>query len=138
MPHRAQSALFLLGLGNASRPVLPPFASFPVQVALPTGSFNPVFNDIFSVPTAGGAQVFKNPRVPPRGSGASQGKGEAPTATCKDDEPGFIHVAIKYLPPVPRHAQANGRVERFNGRISEVLATTRFDSAQSLEETLSR
>ena len=29
-------------------------------------------------------------------------------------------------------------VERFNGRISEVLATTRFDSAQSLADTLSR
>ena len=30
------------------------------------------------------------------------------------------------------------QVERFNGRISEVLATTRFDAAQSLEDTLSR
>ena len=29
-------------------------------------------------------------------------------------------------------------VERFNGRISEVLATTRFDSAASLEATLTR
>jgi transposase InsO family protein len=29
-------------------------------------------------------------------------------------------------------------VERFNGRISEVLATTRFDAAQRLEDTLSR
>ncbi len=29
-------------------------------------------------------------------------------------------------------------VERFNGRISEVLATTRFDSAQRLADTLSR
>ena len=32
----------------------------------------------------------------------------------------------------------NSMVERFNGRISEVLATTRFDAAQSLEDTLSR
>ena len=32
----------------------------------------------------------------------------------------------------------NSMVERFNGRISEVLATTRFDSAQSLADTLSR
>lgn len=38
----------------------------------------------------------------------------------------------------PRHPQTNGMVERFNGRISEVLATTRFDSAQSLADTLSR
>ena len=34
--------------------------------------------------------------------------------------------------------QTNGMVERFNGRISEVLATTRFDAAQSLADTLSR
>ncbi len=38
----------------------------------------------------------------------------------------------------PRHPQTNGMVERFNGRISEVLATTRFDAAQSLADTLSR
>ncbi len=38
----------------------------------------------------------------------------------------------------PRHPQTNGMVERFNGRISEVLATTRFDSAQSLADTLGR
>jgi len=36
----------------------------------------------------------------------------------------------------PRHPQTNGMIERFNGRISEVLATTRFDSAKSLEQTL--
>ena len=29
-------------------------------------------------------------------------------------------------------------VGRFNGRISEVLATTRFDAAQRLEDTLRR
>ena len=46
---------------------------------------------------------------------------------------GIDHRLIK-----PRHPQTNGRVERFNGRISEVLATTHFDAAQSLEETLSR
>lgn len=38
----------------------------------------------------------------------------------------------------PRHPQTNGMVERFNGRISEVLATTRFDCAQDLEATLVR
>jgi transposase InsO family protein len=36
----------------------------------------------------------------------------------------------------PRHPQTNGMVERFNGRISEVLATNRFDSAWSLEQAL--
>jgi len=29
-------------------------------------------------------------------------------------------------------------IERFNGRIADVLATTRFDSSQSLAETLTR
>ena len=51
--------------------------------------------------------------------------------TC--DSHGIDHRLIK-----PRHPQTNGMVERFNGRISEVLATTRFDAAQSLEDTLSR
>ena len=36
----------------------------------------------------------------------------------------------------PRHPQTNGMVERFNGRIADVLATTRFDSAQNLADTL--
>ena len=31
---------------------------------------------------------------------------------------------------------ANGMVERFNGRISDVLKTNRFDSALDLEQTL--
>ncbi|PQJ96454.1 hypothetical protein CXB77_06255 [Chromatium okenii] len=36
----------------------------------------------------------------------------------------------------PSHPQTNGMVERFNGRIAEVVATTRFDSGKKLEETL--
>ena len=36
----------------------------------------------------------------------------------------------------PRHPQTNGRVERFNGRISEVLHQTRFASAAQLKATL--
>ena len=36
----------------------------------------------------------------------------------------------------PRHPQTNGMIERFNGRIAEVLNTTHFDSSQSLAETL--
>jgi transposase InsO family protein len=36
----------------------------------------------------------------------------------------------------PRHPQTNGMVERFNGRISEVLQQTRFASAAELEQTL--
>ncbi|BCL77050.1 IS481 family transposase [Jeongeupia sp. HS-3] len=38
----------------------------------------------------------------------------------------------------PRHPQTNGMVERFNGRISEVLATHRFQSGEDLAQTLQR
>ena len=38
----------------------------------------------------------------------------------------------------PRHPQTNGMIERFNGRISEVLATTRFRSGEHLHDTLTR
>jgi Integrase core domain len=36
----------------------------------------------------------------------------------------------------PRHPQTNGMVERFNGRISDIVNQTRFDSASELESTL--
>jgi transposase InsO family protein len=36
----------------------------------------------------------------------------------------------------PRHPQTNGMVERFNGRISEIVRQTRFASATELGETL--
>jgi transposase InsO family protein len=53
------------------------------------------------------------------------------------------HIEHRLIAPRPlRQAQGkpqtNGMVERFNGRISEVLATTRFDSAENLEQTLKR
>ena len=36
----------------------------------------------------------------------------------------------------PRHPQTNGMVERFNGRISDVVNQTRFHSAAELSDTL--
>jgi transposase-like protein/transposase len=36
----------------------------------------------------------------------------------------------------PRHPQTNGMVERFNGRIKDVIAQTRFTSADDLKKTL--
>ena len=36
----------------------------------------------------------------------------------------------------PRKPQTNGMVERFNGRIAEVVGQTRFESAKQLEDTL--
>lgn len=44
---------------------------------------------------------------------------------------GIDHRLIK-----PRHPQTNGMIERFNGRIAEVLKTTNFSSAHHLETTL--
>ncbi len=38
----------------------------------------------------------------------------------------------------PRRPQTNRMVERFNGRIADVLRTHRFDSSLSLEATLKR
>jgi transposase InsO family protein len=38
----------------------------------------------------------------------------------------------------PRTPQTNGMVERFNGRISDVLKTNHFNSAEDLEQTLLR
>ncbi len=38
----------------------------------------------------------------------------------------------------PGRAQTNGMVERFNGRISDVLATRRYVSSEDLEQTLKR
>jgi transposase InsO family protein len=49
-----------------------------------------------------------------------------------------VHHGIEHRLIPPRRPQTNGMVERFNGRISEVLATTRFDSAENLEQTLMR
>ena len=46
---------------------------------------------------------------------------------------GIEHRLIK-----PRKPQTNGMVERFNGRIKEVVQQTRFESSQQLEETLTR
>ncbi|SFU01762.1 integrase core domain-containing protein, partial [Halomonas saccharevitans] len=50
---------------------------------------------------------------------------------CQAD--GIEHRLIK-----PGRPQTNGMVERFNGRISDVLATRRYTSGEDLEQTLKR
>ena len=47
-------------------------------------------------------------------------------------------LAIEHRLTKPKHPQTNGMVERFNGRIAQVLRTHHFNSALDLETTLHR
>ena len=66
--------------------------------------------------------------------------------TAKDKKPSGKHAFdrecalfnIEHRLIKPRHPQTNGMVERFNGRISDVLATTRFRSRDDLQTTIER
>ena len=64
--------------------------------------------------------------------------------TSKDKKPTGKHafdiacagIAVEHRLSPPRHPQTNGMVERFNGRISELLQQTRFANAAELATTL--
>lgn len=62
-------------------------------------------------------------------------KEKQPTGNHAFDQECAQHGIEHRLIP-PRHPQTNGMVERFNGRISELVQQTRFANAAELEKTL--
>lgn len=58
-----------------------------------------------------------------------------PTGNHKFDQVCTAH-GVEHRLIKPRQPQTNGMVERFNGRISDVLSRTRFSSASELKEAL--
>ena len=66
--------------------------------------------------------------------------------SMKDEAPSGQHafdkvcagMDIEHRLAPPRHPQTNGMVERFNGRISELLKQTRFDSRADLRNYLAQ
>lgn len=60
-----------------------------------------------------------------------------PTGNHAFDKQCAVH-KIEHRLIKPRHPQTNGMVERFNGRISDILKTTHFDSSQDLRQTMER
>lgn len=61
----------------------------------------------------------------------------APTGRHAFDQTCAAHTITHRLIK-PKHPQTNGMIERFNGRIAEVLKTTTFASTRHLETTLQR
>ncbi len=57
-----------------------------------------------------------------------------PTGTHPFDQVCQAHAIENHLIK-PRRPQTNGMVEGFNGRIAEILQTTRFDSSKDLHQT---
>ena len=64
-------------------------------------------------------------------------RARAPSGTHEFDQL-CAELGIEHRLTPPKSPQTNGMVERFNGRISDVLKTNRFDNALDLEQTLMR
>ncbi|ANX03372.1 IS481 family transposase [Immundisolibacter cernigliae] len=64
-------------------------------------------------------------------------RARAPTGTHEFDRL-CQELGIEHRLTPPRHPQTNGMVERFNGRIADLLRTHHFRSSEDLEQTLHR
>lgn len=64
-------------------------------------------------------------------------KGKKPSGQHAFDRQ-CTELGVEHRLTKPRHPQTNGMVERFNGRISDILATTRFRSRDDLQTTIER
>ena len=64
-------------------------------------------------------------------------RARAPTGTHEFDRL-CQALGIEHRLTPPRHPQTNGMVERFNGRIADLLRTHHFRSSEDLEQTLHR
>ena len=64
-------------------------------------------------------------------------RARAPTGTHNFDRL-CMQLGIEHRLTPPRHPQTNGMVERFNGRIADLLRTHHFRSSEDLEQTLHR
>ena len=64
-------------------------------------------------------------------------RARAPTGTHEFDQL-CAQLGIEHRLTPPRHPQTNGMVERFNGRIADLLRTHHFRSSEDLEQTLHR
>jgi transposase InsO family protein len=87
-------------------------------------------------------KVLTDNRGSPPGDGSQftdrfTGKRKTPSAEhAFDRECMLLGIEHRLIPS--RHPQTHGMVERFNGRISDVLATTRFVSGEQLATTIKR
>lgn len=88
--------------------------------------------NLFDLVIAPSSQVLEPPQKPGRFSRSLQPTGEHEfDQLCQS-------LGIEHRLTKPKKPQTNGMVERFNGRLSQVLRSHHFNSAEDLGKTLHR